>query len=120
MARHSAAAKRLLSALDNEPAETGLHRGQQLSWTTKESEMREILAKTVDRRARVEKLCAAATDGKLIVKLSTELRQLDNTVTKLLKEIRTDVPEPESLTTIKARRAVNTRWQRERERDATG
>jgi hypothetical protein len=40
-------------------------------------------------------------------------------VIRLLKELDTGPPEPDSLTTIKARNAVNTRWARERERNAT-
>lgn len=118
MARHTAAAKRLLSALDSELAEAGLRQGQELFWTTKEVEMREILARTVDRRVRIERLCAQSNDPKVIAKLSVEIRQLDGMTTKLLKEIKTDIPAAPSLTSIKARRAANTRW--ERERNAAG
>jgi hypothetical protein len=48
-----------------------------------------------------------------------ELRQLDAAVIRLLKELDTGPPEPDSLTTIKARNAMNIRWARERERNAT-
>jgi hypothetical protein len=114
MTKRTPAAQKVLDDLDAELAATGKARGESLSWTTAEVEMREMLASTVDRRARVAGIWGRAKDPKIIVKLSVELRQLDNAVVKLLKAIRTDVPAPESLTTIKNRRAANIRWERER------
>jgi hypothetical protein len=53
--------------------------------------------------------------------MSVELRQLDAAVVKLLKDLKANMepPEPKSLTSIKASRAAATRWQRERERNAS-
>jgi hypothetical protein len=79
--------------------------------------MREMLATSIDRRERVIALCEKVTDAKLIVKLSNEIRQLKTEERRILRGIKTDVPQPESLTTIKARRA-NIRWAKERERNA--
>ena len=61
---------------------------------------------------------AEKVDPKLLVKLSAELRLLDKQVAALLKDIETDAPAKESLTSIKARRAVNVRWDNERARNA--
>jgi hypothetical protein len=108
----------VLASLDAELAATGEARGERLSWTAAEVEMRSMLADTVDRRARMAGIWTRAKDPKIVVKLSVELRQLDNAIMKLLKAIRTDVPAPDSLTTVKNRRAANVRWERERRNNA--
>ncbi len=110
MTNRTSRAQQVLDSLDAELAAVGEARGERLSWTAAECELREILAATIDRRERVIGFCERTRDRKLVVKLSAEIRQLDTAVGRLLKQIRTDVPQPESLTTIKARRAVNTRW----------
>lgn len=116
--KHTPAAVKLLADLDAELAASGAASGQRLSWTVRDEELRSILASTVDRRAHVAAVYQKATDPKRIVQLSNEIRQLDKAVGNLLKEIRTDVDAPESITTQKNRRAANIRWQREREREA--
>jgi hypothetical protein len=45
------------------------------------------------------------------------MRLLDKQVSATYKDIEPDVPEPESLTSQKARMAINTRWQRVREQE---
>ena len=52
------------------------------------------------------------------MKLSNELRQCDTAIARLLAKIKTDVPQPDSVTSMKARRAVNVRWDKERARNA--
>jgi uncharacterized protein (DUF2237 family) len=116
--RHTLVARKVLASLDTELLSAGRARGEVLSWSAADIELREMLANGIDRRARVAALWDAATDTKLIVKLSSELRQIDTATMRLLKAINTDVPQDESLTIVKARRAANVRWQRERERNA--
>lgn len=48
------------------------------------------------------------------MKLSTELRLLEQSVARLLRQVKTDLPAAPSATTLKARRAANMRWERER------
>ena len=108
----------MLADLDADLAAAGGATGDRLEWTTEELVAREALADTIARRARVAEIWATATDPKLVVKLSVELRQLDAAVMRPLKEINAEAPPPESLTTVKARNAVNVRWARERERNA--
>lgn len=108
----------MLADLDAELAAAGEALGETLSWTAAEIEMREMLANTIDRRARVGTLYEQATDPKVIVKISLELRQLDGAVMKMMRSINTEVPQHDSLTTIKARRAANTRWEKERNASA--
>lgn len=111
---HSPEAQKLLDRLESELAAAGARAGTTLSWTVAECEMLEMLARTVDRRTELAARYAKVRDTKTKLKVSVELRMLDNTVTRLLKNIKTDVPEADSLTTIKARRAANVRWDRER------
>lgn len=51
---------------------------------------------------------------KVQIKLSAELRLLEQSAARLLKQIKTDLPEPESSTTRRARSAANSRWDRVR------
>lgn len=117
---HCAAAQRILAALDNELQENAKRRGKSLSWSAGDIELRNMLADSVDRRERIQGVYDSTTDAKVLVKLSCELRQLETKIARLLATIKTDVPQPETLTTVKARNAINTRWQRERERNAAG
>ena len=54
-----------------------------------------------------------STETKVKVKLSTELRLLETSLARLLKQVKTDIPAPESNRTIQARRAANARWGRD-------
>lgn len=114
--KHGVAARRVLASLDAELAASGLARGEVLSWSAAEVEMRSMLATSIDRRTRIAALWEQSDDPKIIVKLSNELRQCDTAIMRLLKAIRTDVAGPESQMTLKNRRAANTRWDRERQR----
>lgn len=116
--KRSAAAVKMIKALNDELADAGKRQGAALSWTVAEREALDILASTIDRRVRVAAMCAQSDDAKVVVKLSVELRQLDNTVVKILKTVNTEPPAAPTLTSIKARRAINTRWDRERARNA--
>jgi hypothetical protein len=55
---------------------------------------------------------AGASEPKVKAKLAVEIRLQDAALARLLKQVKTGVPQPESLTTLKARRAVNIRWER--------
>lgn len=114
MQNRSPAAVELLNGLDAELASAGEATGEVLVWSAAEIEARRLLADTVDRRADLALRYTRQRETKVRVKLSAELRMLDRAIMLLLKEIRTDVPAPESLTTIKARRAAHVRWDRAR------
>ena len=116
--KHTQAARTVLAALDRELAAAGRARGEQLSWSVADVELREMLANGYDRRARVAALWAEATDVKLLVRLSNELRQCDTAIARLLAKIKTEVPQADSVASMKARRAVNVRWDKERARNA--
>ena len=104
--------------MDTELAGSSERSGQTLSWTAAERAILDAVAANIDRRVDLARDYESSTEPKVRVKLSAELRLLENAVARLLREVNTDVPAPESQTTIKARRAVRARW--DRERNATG
>jgi hypothetical protein len=116
--QHTPEAQRLLDELDAELARSSECAGTTLTWTASEREHLAMIADTVDRRVHLQRrhdVCDP-TDAKNLVRLSTEIRLCDGLVSRLLKEVHTDTPQPESLRTIKARRAAMRRWHP----DATG
>jgi hypothetical protein len=83
-------------------------------WTAADRANLDALACNIDRRVDLGRDYEASTEPKVRVKLSAELRLLENAAARLLREIKTDPPQADSLTTIKARRAANVRWNRAR------
>ena len=106
MAR-SAAARKLLAALDAELAGASEQRGQNLVWTAAESAVLDDIGATVDRMVVLRRDWSRADDPKLRVKLSAELRLLETSKARLLKSVTPDLPTKESVRTVRARRAVN-------------
>jgi len=120
MAQFTPEAQNLLDALDAELAGSSERVGTSLSWTAAERKHLEMIASTVDRRVHLQRRYENTdpTDAKNLVRLSTELRLLDTTVSRLLRSVETDLPAPVSQRSAKARRAALARWARDR--DATG
>jgi len=56
---------------------------------------------------------APETDLKTRLKVSAEVRLLEGLAARLVRQIKTDLAMPESMTTVKARRAANRRWDRD-------
>ncbi len=114
MDNRTSAAVSLLAALDAELAAAGAATGRDLVWTAAELQARELLADTVDRRAGLAVRYERTRETKTRIRISAEIRQLDKAIMALLKGIRTDMPAPESITTIKNRRAAMARWDKVR------
>jgi hypothetical protein len=117
--KRTEAAKRLLDELDAELASTGQQRGITLKWTAAERQTLSALADTVDRRGQLAGMFDGCDpdDAKNRVRISTEIRQCDTLIGRLLGQISTDLPAPESRRSQKARAAAVVRWDRERERE---
>lgn len=111
----SAEARKVLRELDKELESAGLQSGQKLEWGAAERAILGLISANFDRisdlRAAYED---AADEVKVRIKLSTELRLLEQAVARLLKLVKTDLPAPESGTTRRARDAANSRWERAR------
>jgi hypothetical protein len=117
---HSAEAQVVLRALDDELALAGQRRGQPLLWTAQERALLDLIADSIDRTADLSAMYdCCGDDVKLRVKLSAELRLLQQSTVRLLRDIKTDVPlAAPSLRSVKASRAARRRW--DRDGDASG
>lgn len=109
MAR-SAKARKVLRELDVELASAAEHTARSLVWTAQDRAVLELIADTVDRHVGLAAEYAVAEDTMRRVKLSAELRLLEGSLARLLRQVKTDVPGPESHVTIQARRAAMKRW----------
>ncbi|MGV0607372.1 hypothetical protein [Mycolicibacterium sp. XJ1904] len=102
--------------LDKELADAGLRSGQNLVWSAQEEAILGLILDEIDRKAVILNAWEEATDPKVVCKLSAEARLLEQSIARLLKSVKTDLPARESNKTMRARRAANTRW----DRDAAG
>lgn len=103
--------RRIARDLDKELAAAAQSSGKPLEWTAAERAVIGLITAQIDRIADLTVDYDAAVDSpKIRVKLSSEMRLLEASVARLLKQVRTDIPAAESLTTIKARRAAHARW----------
>lgn len=102
--------------LDKELASAGLRSGQELVWSAQEEAILGLISDEIDRKTAILESWGQATDAKVMCKLSAEARLLEQSIARLLKLIKTELPARPSNNTVKARRAANTRW----DRHATG
>jgi hypothetical protein len=106
---HCAEARRVLRELDKELAATGARSGRSLVWTAADREVLALIASAIDRKCDLQRDYSAAEDAKTRVKISAELRFIEAAVARLLRQVHTDTPAPESQQ-IQARAAVMRRW----------
>jgi hypothetical protein len=111
MAR-SAEARKLLRHFDSELAAASARRGDTLVFTPQEHAVLGLISAQIDRKVDLKRLYAKADDAKTLVRLSAELRLLEASVARLLKQVNVDMPAPSSLRTQKAQRAAHARWNR--------
>lgn len=118
MKTHCSAANQLLEELDAELAASAAAAGTTLAFSAAERQLISLAADALDRRAQLAAVYDKTDDIKEQVKLSREIRLQDMCVQRLISKVSTAAPRRETLTSVKARNAVNTRWQRERDRNA--
>lgn len=108
---HCAEAVAVLAGLDAELAQNSKRMGlsRPLVWSTAESAVRELIADTIDRRTALMRLYEQCDDPRLVLSFSAELRLLEASVARLLRQIKTDMPAAPSLTSVKARNAAMVR-----------
>jgi hypothetical protein len=110
MTKRTPQAKQLVDELDAELAAAASAAGRSLGWSAAERVIIAMAADSIDRRVELAAAYAQADDVKDRVRLSRELRLQEAATARLVKQVSTDVPAPESLVTIKNRRAANARW----------
>lgn len=113
MAR-TAVGRKVLRELDKELESASKRAGKKLEWSAAERAVLGLIGDSFDRISDLQAAYAEATEVKVQIKVSTELRLLEQSAARLLKSIKTDLPAAESATTLKARNAANTRWDRVR------
>jgi hypothetical protein len=118
VAAKSLEARRVLRDLDKELEAASLARGQQLMWSAQESAILGQLSTVLDRKAELLELYQEARAVKTKLRLSQEIRLLEASAARLLRDIKTDVAPAPGMRTVKARRAARARW--DRSPDATG
>lgn len=116
MAR-SSDARRIRRELDKELESAGKRAGKKLEWSAAERAILDLISADFDRLSDLHDAYVAAIDMgevKLQVKLSTEIRLLEQSAARLLKQVKTDLPPQPSKTTLRAQNAANARWDRVR------
>lgn len=111
---HSAEAVELLRSLDEELAENSAEHGllEPLDWSAAERAVRELIARNVDRQTDLWLRWQASDDDKTRVKLSAEIRLLETSLARLLRQVDTDLPLPRSRASEKAAKAARVKWRR--------
>lgn len=109
----------MLAALDDQlaavaAATTDAPRRKKLTWSADEVALREVIAETIDRKVDLRKRYEATDDVHAAVKLSSELRLLDATLARVLKQLKPAMPAaPTPRRSQKASQAAKTRWERD-------
>ena len=112
MAR-SAEARKLLAEFTSYLAAASTRRGETLSFTPQEQAVLGLISAQIDRKCDLKRMYAkAADDPKVLVKLSAELRLLEASIARLMKQVQVDMPMQQSPTSRKASKAARTRWNR--------
>ena len=109
-----AESRRVLRQLDEELAAASHATGKPLVWTAADRELLTLIADTIDRKVQLRREYEASQSMSSRVKLSAEVRLLEGSLARLLKQVHTDIPQPVSATTLKAQHANRVRWDRER------
>lgn len=117
MAR-SAEARRIRRELEKELEEASSLAGETVELSAAERAVLDLILDDFDRISELRSAyttAAEAGETKLQIKVSTELRLLEQSAARLLKQIKTDLPTaPEGRATVKNRNAANVRWERDR------
>jgi hypothetical protein len=111
-------AQQILAALDDELAASAKSAGRDLVWSAKERDVLGMVGAAVDRRVELSAAYEQCESVTTKLKIATELRLLEGSISRLYRQVSTELPAPMSLTSLKAQRAVNVRWDRERMKSA--
>ena len=110
----SVQAQALIAALDAELAASAKQAGRELVWSAAEHDIICMIGSEVDRRVELSAQYEACESTATKLKIATELRLTEQAIARLYRQVSTDVPQPMSVTSLKAQRAANSRWSRER------
>lgn len=115
MAAKSAEARKVLRELEKEKDSAAAQQGLTLEWSASDTAILGQISSILDRKCELLALYRAVPDSdvKTKVKLSAEVRLLEQAAARLVQQVKTELPAAVvSPTTRKARRAADTRWRR--------
>lgn len=102
----------MLRGLDKELAAASARQGQTVVWSAQELAVLGQIGSILDRKADFLVAYDSAAEVKVRLKISAELRLLEQAAARLVASIRTDIPAPQSLRSRNAAKAANARWSR--------
>jgi hypothetical protein len=121
MSGNSVEAQRFLREMQEELAENAKATGMTLAFSAAERETLGNIAAHIDRKVELRKLYDEAQQVRVKLAVATECRLIEAAITRLLRTVDTcgpvdDEHDDEHMTPmqIKAQKAVQTRWRRER------
>lgn len=104
-------ARRVRRQLDQQLLDAGRAAGMTLQWSAQEAEILDLIRDQINRKTDLQRDYSRAESVTARVHASSEIRLLENSIERLLRRIKTDVPAgPESIATIRARTAATKRW----------
>src|SRR5690606_12876363 len=106
-------AKKMRRELDKQLGKVAAIMGLPASWTAAEEAVLGLISDQIDRKVELSEAYQSAPDHKVAVKLSGEIRLLEASIARLLKQVEPVPPAPDSAKTVKARHAANARWRGE-------
>ncbi|SPM43347.1 hypothetical protein RMCFA_4575 [Mycobacterium numidiamassiliense] len=107
---HCAESRRVRRDLDKQLAASAAASGRPLVWSAQDRVVLDLISTQIDRKNELFADRAVADDMKIRVKISAELRLLEASIARLLKQVSTEVPRPMSRRSQKAQAAALTRW----------
>lgn len=110
---HCAEARRVRRELDQQLAATAAATGRDLVWTAQDRVVLSLIQAAIDRIGDLQRDYAQADQAKTRIKISAELRLVEAQVGRLVKQVKTDVPAPLGLRSVKAQRAARARWSKD-------
>lgn len=116
----SVEAQAIIAALNAELAANGQAAGEVLEWSAAEQDVIAMIGAEVDRRVELSAAYESCDNTNTKLKIATELRLLEGSISRLYRQVATDVPGPMSITSQKASRAAHSRWSRQRLAEGQG
>lgn len=107
-----------MKALNTDLATAATERGEDLTWTERDLDTIAAIANLADIRADLLKRYRQSEDLAAATKTATEVRQLSTTIGRLTDRLKIDAVPQKSITSVKASRAANIRWERARAQGA--
>src|ERR1700737_4591101 len=114
MSAKSPEGRRIVRDLQRELEQASAEQGRELVFSAAESAILGQISSILDRKREFLVLYQDAEDTKVKLKISAEVRLLEQAAARLVKDVKTDIPAPPGMRTVKAQRAARARWDRSR------